>query len=144
MIHIPIGALGPLLPCELAGALDLPVWVMEDEAHCWSTGYCHSSLESLPLKVLQATLEVFFATDAQGPERTQETPFPTLSRFSGRTVHPKDPDFTKFRGLDNMLPGHWVDAGTVTVQACKMDDASVSTRMWDLRILLVLPRLLHV
>ena len=112
---------------------------MEDEQLLvnWSPSLIKG--KPFPLKVLQATLELFFSSGARGVERSQASLFPSKTRFSGQTSHPVDPEFTEFKGLPNSLPGTWVEAGTVTMAAAKYDNAAISTRMWDVRILLVLP-----
>lgn len=92
-----------------------------------------------PLKVMQTMLESFFlATSSLDPRTSHETRQLSL-RFSERTSHPPDLNETMIPGIVTPLSGKWVDAGKVTVEACKMEDTSISTQMWDLHILLVLP-----
>ena len=127
----------PLLPYELAGGLDLPVWLMEDTALLEEWVPSLANGEPYPLKILQSTIESFFNSGVGGPEQAQETPLET--RFSGRSTFEADPDTTAFEGIQQQLPGDWVDAGNVTMAASKADDAAISTTLWDVRILLVLP-----
>lgn len=128
----------PLLPYELAGGLDLSVWLMEDATLLKELLTLLENGEPYPLKIFQTTIKSFFNSGAGGPEQIQETLFPLDTQFSGRSTFEADPETTAFDGIQQEFPGNWVDAGKVTMAASKADNAAISTKMWDVQLLLVL------
>jgi hypothetical protein len=116
---------------ETAYAMDLPVWLVNDDSKLAAWNDRYSRGVTMPLKPFQVVLQLLLdslATPSSEPLVRVQQPLNFVAAKS-----------TWLPAIQKRLPHSWAVATAVTAKAVKSDNALTVTDMWDKRVSLVLP-----